>query len=212
MTYMAIDSAEAVRRLAHLVFRDCSAVLDLTRAHGRFWRDPLPPGLIVTTNNLDPESGADLHADFRATGLPDGAFDLVIYDPPHVADAGESGIMGRRYGTVRGIAALRDLIESGAREARRLAAVGVLVKVADHSHQGELLLLSDWVKAAIGAHPYAVLHTIRPSFLRDPKHSVTRVPRNNGATWLAFTKGGFRHIDFDRLYARQEARARKEAA
>jgi hypothetical protein len=206
LAFMPISSAEAVRRLSHLAFRDCATALDLTYAHGRFWVDPLPPGLTITSNNLDPSSGAELHLDFTATGLPDGAFDLAVYDPPHVADAGQNGIMGSRYGTVRGIAALRNLIESGAREAWRVASVGILVKVADHAHQGEHQALSDWVKAVVPTPPYTVLHTYRPTHLRDGKHRVERVPRSNGAVWLAFRKAGHRHIDFDRLYERQEAR------
>src|SRR5205823_4567379 len=128
LRYMGIRSHEAVRRLAHLAFRDAHTALDLTYLRGAFWRDPLPPGLVVTGNNLDPASGAELHLDFRETGLPDGAFDLVVLDPPHVADAGTNGIMGKRYGTVRGTAALRELIDIGCREARRVAKVGVLVK------------------------------------------------------------------------------------
>jgi hypothetical protein len=207
MTYMPITSAEAVRRLVHLAFRDAWATLDLTFAHGAFWRDPLPPFLDLTTSNRDPFSSAEMHLDFTATGLPDGAWDLVVYDPPHVADAGQNGIMGSRYGTVQGTVALRELIDAGCRGAWRLAAIGVLVKVTDHSHQGELQLLSDWVKAAIPMQPYAVLHAIRPGYLRDRKHRIALVPRNNGATYLAFRKDGPRHHDFDRLYARQKAGA-----
>jgi hypothetical protein len=212
MRYMPIGSAEAVRRLVHLAFRDCATALDLTYAHGRFWADPLPPGLTVTSNNLDPSSPAELHLDFMATDLPDGAYDLVIYDPPHVADAGQTGIMGRRYGTVRGIAALRELIEAGAREAWRLARVGVLVKVADHAHQGRHQPLSRWVEDALGAELSFDLHTYRTAYVRDGKHRATRVPRSNGATWLVLRKGGPMHLDFDRLYERQETRARKGAA
>ncbi len=211
MTYMPISSHEAVRRLVHLAFRDAHTALDLTHAAGAFWRDPLPPGLAITTNNIDPEAATDLHADFRATGLPDGRYDLAVYDPPHIADGGAASIMARRYGTVRGMAALREMIEDGAREAWRIASVGALVKVADHSHQGELHLLSDWVKAAIGMRPYAVLHTIRPASLRDGKWRAARVPRSNGAVWLAFRKSGYRHIDFDALYQRQEARKERAA-
>jgi hypothetical protein len=211
LTYMPIGSAEAVRRLVHLAFRDALAALDLTFAHGAFWRDPLPPLLDVTTSNRDPSSGAELHLDFTATGLSDAAWDLTVIDPPHLADAGQNGIMGTRYGTVRGLAALREMVEAGAREAWRLASVGTLVKVADHAHQGELQLLSDWVKAAIPMRPYVVLHTFRAAHLRDGKHHVERVPRNNGATYLAFRKDGHRHIDFDRLYDRQKARAGKGA-
>lgn len=203
LTYAPYGSAEACRRLVHLAFRDAHTALDLTYAASRFWRDPLPPGLTVTSNNRDPEAATDLHLDFTATGLPDGAYDLIVYDPPHVADAGSDSIMGRRFGTVRGVEGLRQLIEAGAREAWRVASVGVLVKVADHSHQGEHLALSDWVKAAVPMQPYTVLHTYRPSYLRDGKHRVERVPRNNGATYLAFRKDGHRHRDFDRLYTRQ---------
>jgi hypothetical protein len=166
----------------------------------------------MTTNNLDPSSAADLHVDFTATGLPDGAFDLVIYDPPHVADGGETGIMGARYGTIRGVAALRELIQAGAREAWRVAAVGILAKVADHAHQGEHQPLTDWVKDAISMPLYTELHTLRPGYLRDGKHRATRVPRSNGATYLVFRKSGHRHIDFEGRYARQEARAGKENA
>jgi hypothetical protein len=33
------------------------------------------------------------------------------------------------------------------------------------------------------------------------------VPRNNGAVYLAFRKAGHKHLDFDALYRRQQARA-----
>lgn len=203
MTFMAVGSAEACRRLVQLAFRDAHTALDLTYAHRGFWRDPFPPGLTVTSNNLDPDADADLHLDFTATGLPDGAYDLVVYDPPHVADAGAESIMGQRFGTVRGTAGLRDLIQAGSREAWRVARVGVLVKVADSSHGSELLRLSDWVTQAIPMQPYTVLHSYRPMALTDGKWKAVRVPRNNGATWLCFRRDGHKHKDFDRLYARQ---------
>jgi len=212
MRYMSVGSAEAVRRLVHLAFRDAHTALDLTHAHGRFWRDPLPPDLCLTTNNLDLSSHADMHVDFTTTGLPDRAYYLVIYDPPHVADAGPNGILGSRYGTVRGIAALRELIQAGALEAWRISAVGILVKLADHAHQGEHQALTDWVKVVIPVPLYTELHTIRPGYLRDGKHRVTRVPRSNGAIYLVFRKSGHRHIDYDGHFARQQARAGKENA
>src|SRR5207248_9914461 len=98
---------------------------------------------------------------------------------------------------------LRTMIEAGAREAWRVASVGILVKVADHSHAGELLLLSDWVKAVVPVQPYTVLHTYRPAYLHDGKRRAERVPRTNGATYLAFRKDGHQHRDFDHLFRRQ---------
>jgi hypothetical protein len=115
MHYMPVVSAAATRRILHLAYRDCWTVLDLTYGAGGFWRDPLPPGIALTTNNPDPASAADLHVDFTATGLADSAYDLVIYDPPHLADGGRRSIMAARFGTVKGTAGLRALTEAGAR-------------------------------------------------------------------------------------------------
>lgn len=203
LTYMAIRSHDAVRRLLHLAFRDAHTLLDLTYAAGGFWKRPFPPGIALTSNSLNASALADLDLDFTETGLPDGSYDLAVYDPPHIADGGRASIMAGRYGTIKSTAALRSLVQAGAREAWRISSVGVLVKVADSSHGGELLLLSDWVKAVIPMQPYVVLHTVRPGYLRDGKHRAYRVPRSNGAVWLAFRKAGHRHMDFDRLYARQ---------
>jgi len=208
LAYMPIASHEATRRLVHLAFRDAHTALDLTYAHGGCWRDPLPPGLRLTTSNLDPASAAELHLDFTATGLPDDAYDLVVYDPPHLADGGATSIMARRFGTVKGTVALRETIEAGAREAWRIASIGVVVKVTDHNHGGELLLQSDWIKDALPVGPYTMLHTMRPGHLRDGKHRAERVPRSNGAVWLVFRRDGHQHKSFDDLYERQPAALR----
>lgn len=212
MTYMPIGSAEATRRLLHLAFRDARTVIDLTYAKGGFWKHPYPPGIALTSNNLTVTALTDLHLDFTATGLPDGAYDLAVYDPPHIADGGTASIMAKRYGTIKSTAGLRRLVEDGAREAWRISSVGVLVKVADSSHGSELLLLTDWVKAVIPVQPYAVLHTVRPGYLKDGKHRQFRVPRSNGAVWLAFRRSGHHHVSFDALYARQEQAAMREAS
>jgi hypothetical protein len=120
-----------------------------------------------------------------------------------VVVGGERGIMGARYGTVRGVAALRELIEAGAREAWRLSSTGILVKVADHARQGEHQPLTGWIKATIPMALYTDLHAIRSAYLRDGKHCVTQVPSSNDATYLVFRKVGHRHVDFHRVYARQ---------
>ena len=207
LAYMRINSAEACRRLVHLAFRDAHTALDLTYAAGRFWRSPLPPGLAVTSNDRDPGASTDLHLDFTSTGLPSGSFELVVYDPPHVADGGSSGIMARRYGTVRTPAALRELIAEGAREAWRVSSVGVIVKVTEHHHGGRFLNQSAWIEAAIGAPLYTKLQTTRvPGLVRSGRWKAERVPRSNGAVYLVFRHGGGGHVDFDALYARQHPR------
>lgn len=203
--YGPYDSAEATRRYLDLAFRDCHTALDLTVASGGFWRRRTPPGLAVTTNAIDPRCAADLHLDFTATGLPDESYDLVIYDPPHLADCGAMSIMGRRFGSATTTDGLDALVTAGVREAWRIARVGLLVKLADSSHGGEYLQLSRWVADQFDARPYFVAHTTR-SPLEDGKWKVQRVPRSNGAVYLVWRKAGHEHRDFDALYERQQRR------
>ena len=204
VAYGRYNSAEACRRLVHLAFRDAHSALDLTFAAGRFWRDPLPPGLLITSNNLDARAATDLHVDFRATGLADGAYDLVVYDPPHVADGGANGIMARRYGSIRTTASLRELIVDGAQEAWRIARVGIVVKVTDHHHGGAFIDETDWIRRAIPAHPYTRLSTVRARGLASARQwHAERVPRSNGAVYLVYRRDDHHHVDFDALYRRQ---------
>jgi hypothetical protein len=204
--YAPYPSHEAVRRLFQLAFRDGWTVLDLTYGAGGFWRPPLPPGITLTTNNPDPAALTDLHLDFRRTGLPDGAYDLATLDVPHLADAGRDSIMARRFGTVRGVAALREQLVAGALEAWRVARLGVLLKVADHNHGGELLRLTRWVEDVLPMQPYAVQNTYRVASLEDGKWRAERVPRCNGATYLAFRKDSHKHRDWDAEYRCRQVR------
>lgn len=215
LAYAPYNSAEACRRIMQLAYRDCTTVLDLTFSTGGFWNGVLPPSIVLSTNNLDESAMTDLHVDFTKTNIGKDEFDLVVYDPPHVADGGADGIMANRFGTARGTEGLKSLIQSGFVEACRMARLGVLVKVADHAHGGEWLSLSDWIKAmSLGTNQYAKLdgpflyftmHTYRPRAVIDPKWKVQRVPRSNGAIYLAFRLDSNKHRDWDREYERQQS-------
>ena len=196
------SSAEAVRILLHCFFRDAHTAIDLTYGAGRFWKAPYPPGLTLVTNNVDPSAPTDVHVDFRATGFSDAAYDVAIWDPPHLPHLAPTSFMARRYGTVRSTAAFRAMIEAGAREAWRISSVGIIVKLADFPNGGAYLPLTSWAYDALGTEPCYVMHTIgRPS--PRPNGEVGRVPRSNGADWLVFRKDGHRYPDFVRLYERQ---------
>jgi len=200
----AYSSAEAVRILLHCFFRDARSCIDLTYGSGGFWKPPYPPELAITTNNVDPDASADLHADFTGTGLSDSAFDVAIIDPPHLPHLAPTAFMARRYGTVRSSPGFRSMIEAGVSEAWRIARIGVIAKLADFPNGGAYLPLTSWATEALGIGPCYVMHTIgRPS--PRPKGEVGRVPRNNGADWLVFRKDGHRYPDFVRLYERQQA-------
>lgn len=198
------SNAQAMRLLSHCYFRDAHTALDLTFGAGTFWKGPRPPGLDVLGNNLDPSSSAELHLDFTDTGLPDESYDLAVYDPPHTADNGKGGIFFARYrGTAKGNQELVEDVIAGALEAWRVARLGIIVKVCDSSHGGEFVMLSYAVIAALGTRPYASITAYRPTGITDPKHRIERVPKSNGAIYLAFRKDGHQHRSFDYLYARQ---------
>jgi len=198
------SSAEAVRLLLHCFFRDAHTAVDLTYGAGQFWKPPYPPQLTLTTNSIDPNAPTDLHVDFTATELPEAAYGVAIYDPPHLPHLAPTSFMARRYGTVRSTTGFRSMIEAGALEAWRISSVGVIVKLADYPNGGAYLPLTSWATEALGVAPCYVMHTIsRPS--PRPRDEVGRVPRNNGADWLVFRKDGSRYPDFIKAYERQQA-------
>jgi len=197
----------AVRWCLHLGFRDAVSVIDMTYGGRRCWSEPLPPGIVLTTNDIDPARGADFRLDYRATGLPDRFCDLALFDPPHTGDNGKNGHFGRRYGgTAKGNAAVIEDVVAGAIEAWRVASVGIIVKIIDSSHGSEWISLADAVKAAIPMRLYFELVTVKRTGIPDPKHRAHRVPGNNGAIYLLFRRDGHKHRDFDKLYRQQQAR------
>ena len=204
-THMPIPPADVIRRLLQLAFRDAHTVLDLTYAAGCFWRDPLPPEIMLTTSNIDPSADTDLHLDFTATGLPDGAYDVVVIDPPHNPDAGVSSFMRARYGTAQGTDGLKRLIEDGVQEALRISRRGVIVKVQDQAHGSEFIEETEWVRHALAMPLYFKLEQLgRPTLGHGRRKLHQRVPYKGASTYLVFRKDGHKHRDFDQEYLRQQ--------
>jgi hypothetical protein len=198
------SSAQAVRILLHCFFRDAHTAGDLTYGAGGCWKRPYPPGLKIVTNNIDPDAATDLHVDYTATGLPDLAWGVGIWDPSHLPHLAPTSFMAQRYGTVRSTAGFWKMIEDGAREAWRVSSIGIIVKLCDFPNGGAYLPLTSWAYEALGVEPCYVMHTVgRPS--PRPQGEVARVPRNNGADWLVFRKDGNRYPDFIKRYERQQA-------
>lgn len=203
-THMPISPADVTRRLLQLGFRDARTVLDATYAGGNFWGSPLPPEIDLTTNNIDPDADTDLHLDFTATGLPEGAYDVVIIDPPHNPDAGVDSFMRARYGTVKGTDGLQRLIQDGVRESMRVASLGIIVKVQDQSHGNEFVEENEWVRHAVGVPLYFKLEQLgRPTPGHGKRKLHQRVPYKGASTYLVFRKDSHKHRDFDREYLRQ---------
>jgi hypothetical protein len=177
--YMAARPAAVVAAMLRVLFPDARTALDLTPGRGRF-RDGMAHVAVVASG-----------ADFRCLPYADGAFDVAVFDPPHVADGGANGIMARRFGTYTA-ADLEPTIRRGCREAMRVGRLGCIVKVTDHVHGRRFWDQSGWVRDELGV-PYDVVHQVRPRNLEDGKWRNVFSARSNGAVYLAFRHGDQRH-------------------
>jgi hypothetical protein len=181
-------------------FPDACSVHDLTFGEGGFLKGNLLAHRVVTGTDLDPlREAPNGVADVRSLPFADGAFDVVLFDPPHNADAGEDSIMRRRFSTYTA-RELEQLVRQGTRECWRVARMGIVVKVTDAVHGERYTCMSDWVREALAEPPmvpYDRVDYVRPTNLEDSRWTTNGPPcsmRNNGSTFLVFRKGSQRHV------------------
>jgi hypothetical protein len=185
-TVMLAPPAVIVARMFAVLFPDARTALDMTYGSGRFWRDP--PLVAVTRVDIDPDRAPDGAADFTALPYPDASFDVAVFDPPYHTDMGrgKASIMGGRFGTFSNVAVLKVAVLRGSREARRVSRLGALVKVQDHIHGRRLIMMSDWVRAELGA-PYDLVHGVKSNGkLLSPRWTRQLSAWRNHATYYAF--------------------------
>src|SRR6266851_5577363 len=122
MRYMVgVSSAEIVAAILCILFPDARTALDLTPGRGCFWSEAVPTGVAVHFSEHD----------FTALPYADDSVDIALFDPPHLADAGQRSIMRQRFGTYPS-GDLESAVRAGCREAQRVARIGTVVKVCDH--------------------------------------------------------------------------------
>jgi len=179
-----LPTATIVTLILRVAFPDAETALDTTYGNGAFWDGSAH--VAVTAHDGNPERAPDGVADFTELPYDDEAFDVVLFDPPHVADAGDDSIMGRRFGTMRN-GELHAAVRAGACEAFRVGRLGVVIKVADHVHAERFVRMTGWICAELG-EPYDVVHQVRTGAMIDPKWEEQRHAYNNGATYLIFRR------------------------
>ena len=173
------------------------AILDATVNGGRFWRGSKRPVI-----GMDIEAGhrPNVVADNTLMPFGDNAFDVVVYDPPHIPNQGKdkSKDFNVRFGLV-----LRSSKEHGysfshtyppfLREALRvLKREGILLcKIADyiHDHQYQWAHV-DFIQAASAAGFRACdcIIKVRKGPIIDPKWKVAHHSRRQHCYWLVFRK------------------------
>jgi hypothetical protein len=156
--------------------------VDLTPGRGCFWRGDIPTNVTVERSTHD----------FRHLPYADRSYDVPLLDPRHNADAGVRSVMGQRYGTYKH-ADLERVVRQGAREAWRVARLGVIVKVTDAVHAQCFVRMSRWVYEELG-EPYDLVHQLHRALI-DPKWREPQLSaRNNGSTYLVFRRDRARHV------------------
>lgn len=193
------STAQIVTGILRVCFPDARTALDTTYGAGNFWDGSAH----VTVKGLDlaPGRSPGDAEDFRDLTYSDNSFDVVAFDPPHLADGGEDSIMAQRYGTYDNDE-LEETVRQGVREAWRVARLGIIVKVTDHVHGQEFVSMTDWVRWGLAfmtegngtpMPPYEMVYQIRESPMTDPKWGEQASAYNNGSTYLVFRKGSQKH-------------------
>lgn len=181
-----------VSLILRVAFPDARDALDMTYGSGAFWDGSAH--VHVTAHDADSSRAVDGVVDFTALPYKPGSFDVALFDPPHLADAGAESIMGQRFGTYRQ-ADLPAAIRAGTREAWRVARLGIIVKIAEHVHGQEFVAERDWVRAALEGQPlYDIVHQTRTGALVDPRWEGQLSAYNNGSTYLVFRRDGQKHV------------------
>jgi hypothetical protein len=187
-----ISTAEVVANILHVCFPQAKDALDVTYGSGNFWNGER--SVEVTAHDLDPARALHGEMDFRDLKYGDKSFDVVLFDPPHMADTGEDSILGERFGSYSNDE-LKDVVQQGAREAWRVSNLGVVIKVADTVHNQVFVSMTTWVYEALAdRNPYEIVHQVRSHPFVDPKWLKPQLSAiNNGSTYMIFRHGKQQH-------------------
>lgn len=149
-------------------------ILDACCGSRMFWFDKNNPNVIFMDNRQTSETlcdgrslivNPDVMADFRNIPYPDNSFKIVVFDPPHLLNVGESSWLCKKYGKLN--KTWQNDLKRGIDECFRVLDIyGILI----FKWNEEQIKLNE-VLSAIGRKP-----------LIGDKRSKTH--------WIIFMKGG----------------------
>jgi hypothetical protein len=174
-----------------------ASILDATVNRGRFWAGSVRP---VVGLDVDARHRPDVVADNAALPFAAGAFDVVVYDPPHVPNQGRDRAKDftTRFGLVGKAGAacgynFAHTYPPFCREAYRvLRGEGVLfAKIADYVHNHRFQWAHvEFVRAAgaVGFTACDCIIKVRQGPIVDPKWKTAHHARRRHCYWLVFRK------------------------
>lgn len=192
---------DCLRDLIPLHARPNPIILDVTYGAGRIWRRlPWQP---VERVDCRPLPNLTWVGDFCFLPLEWSArFDIVVFDPPHITEAGRTSRYVERFGasveTVQHSADIVHLYRPFLREAHRVLKPGgvVLAKIGDQVHRGVMRWqVVDFVLAAretpgLTACDRQIKDEPRASTLYGHNWRIQRHARRAEVFWLVVRKGG----------------------
>jgi hypothetical protein len=192
------EDAELLERMLDFYPRSRPArILDATVNTGRFWRGSKRP---VFGLDIEIAHRPDIVADNTRMPFRDGAFDVVVYDPPHIPNQGKDNEkdFNRRFGLVlrspkeREYAFTHTYPPFVSEAWRVLEPEGVLFcKIADYVHHHRYNWAHIDLIAAARAAGFQACDCIvkaRKAPIIDPKWKTAHHTRRRHCYWLVFRK------------------------
>jgi len=192
------EDAELLERMLTFYPRERpQLILDATVNGGRFWRGSARP---VVGIDIESSHSPTIIADNSQMPFRKWAFDVIVYDPPHIPNQGRDRTKDfhRRFGL--GLRASKEdgykfshLYPAFLEEAHRvLKPEGILLaKIADYVHDHEYKWAHvDFVQAsgAAGFQPCDCIVKVRKGPIMDPKWKVAHHSRRQHCFWLVMRK------------------------
>ncbi len=172
-------------------------ILDATVNTGRFWRGS---GRAVVGLDIDGRHRPDVVGDNTCMPFRNGAFDAVVYDPPHIPNQGRDKQkdftsrfgLGQRSGRENDYNFSKTYPEFLREAYRVLPAEGVLLcKITDyiHNHRYQWAHV-DLINAAtmLGFVPCDLIVKMRKGPIIDPRWKVAHHARRQHCYWIVFRK------------------------
>jgi hypothetical protein len=192
------DDAELIEQLLSFYpHREPGLILDATVNGGRFWRGSDRP---VVGLDIDPQHGPAVCADNTAMPFRDSAFDVIVYDPPHIPNQGRDRSkdfnmrfgLGARSPKEHGYSFSHTYPAFMGEAWRVLIDDGVLLcKIADyvHNHRYQWAHV-DLIRAGQDAGFTACdcIIKVRKGPIIDPRWKTAHHSRRQHCYWLVFRK------------------------
>jgi ubiquinone/menaquinone biosynthesis C-methylase UbiE len=145
-----------------------------------FWFNKKHPNVVymdirevdeVTRDRRKIQVHPDVKGDFRNMPFPDNTFRMVVFDPPHLRRAGDTGWLAKKYGKLNP-ETWQDDLRAGFSECFRVLIPGGF-------------LIFKWNEQQIPIHSVIALSSEHPLFVPEPPLFGQRKGKTH---WLCFMK------------------------